>query len=208
MEARPPLRDLIYRFCVSPLTARGTRGKQKSGNVDMRICSSHCFPCNESAAKWHSAKYALSSGNGCDSLYEEKSATMYIIPGLSSTAHSQEFALGKNVPPAISVSTAFSSDSAICTLLMYPLAPADFASRTISSPACIERIKMGSGVLAIILFAALNPSRTGIVTSRITRSGFSSAAFCMASSPLRASPQTIKSFLDSRMEQTPRRTTG
>jgi len=53
-----------------------------------------------------------------------------------------------------------------------------------------------------IVRAASRPFTTGMVMSRITRSGCSALALSMASCPLEASPQISKSGRDAKVEQT------
>jgi hypothetical protein len=64
-------------------------------------------------------------------------------------------------------------------------------SSRICRDSCIVNTTIFAGAGAFrISRAASRPPRFGIVTSRITRSGFSSAAFWIASRPSTASPQT------------------
>lgn len=114
---------------------------------------------------------------------------------------------GKNLCLRLTASTACRNTAAAWSLQTNPYAPADIATFRILVPSCMDsRRTEESGRRSRISRVALKPSTTGMVISMMTRSGLSSRAFSIASSPLPASPQTSTSSRVCTIAQTPFRT--
>ena len=102
-------------------------------------------------------------------------------------------------------STALSSRAMPSLFATYPRAPEDLATFTMLALSCMDNSRIPTpGKRLFISRAALKPSSTGMVTSRMTRSGRSCRALASASCPLAASPQTSNPW-DSRTVRTPAR---
>jgi hypothetical protein len=109
--------------------------------------------------------------------------------------------------PSRTRSTAASNTCPAALFDTNPWVPACWAARAICCPSCIESMSMGtSGRKVLIRLATAKPSRSGIVTSRMIRSGSSSDALSIASCPFAASPQISTVLRDSNIEHTPLRT--
>src|ERR1700739_4351889 len=106
-------------------------------------------------------------------------------------------------------STAFSNSKERSNFETKPCAPTNFDSARVSLSRLVEIKSTGMlGNTLLISLVALKPSRSGITTSKMIKSGFSRSAFLIRSSPFEASPQTFKSGRDCSRERTAARIPG
>jgi hypothetical protein len=127
----------------------------------------------------------------------------------SNAPHPEWIPSGKKVSPWMRASTAFSNLKERSNFETKPCAPANFDSARVSLSPLVENKSTGMlGNTLLISLVALKPSRNGITTSKMIKSGFSRSAFSIRSSPFDASPQTFRFGRDCSLERTAARIPG
>jgi hypothetical protein len=111
----------------------------------------------------------------------------------------------RSVPERFSMSSMAGTRFVLRQLLsIQPLAPAASASGVSTTGSCWLMIKiLVAGTCIRRSRAASNPLKPGMLMSRRIRSGMRSPAFCTASAPSSASPQTSQFVLGARITFTP-----